>query len=73
MDTDYTNWAILYNCVDLIGLAKFEDVILMTRDAVKYSSDTGMYAAAVSFVLNLPNIDTDTLVGTEEMQSGCSS
>ena len=32
LDTDYSNYAVIYSCTDLLGVAKIEHVWILSRD-----------------------------------------
>ena len=34
LDTDYSNYAVIYSCADILGVAKNENVWILSRDVV---------------------------------------
>ena len=60
VDSDYTSYAIVYSCVDVLGIAPFEYAWVLVRDQLEEGSaafDSMLDTVSVVFASKLPDYD----------------
>ena len=72
VDTDYNNWAVIYNCAKILGFFVFDDYMVLTKNSVIYDVySSAIDSALTSLVLAFPDIDPDSLSGPHAIQDNC--
>ncbi len=73
IDTDYNNWAVIYNCgTYLDGLLVFDDYIVLSKNSVNYNlRSSSMLEALVTLFSSFPDLDENTLSGPNDIHDNC--
>ena len=64
LDTDYSNYAVIYSCTDLLGVAKTEYVWILSRD-IELSDDL-LNQAQNAIRERVPSYDMNNMYNTKQ-------